>query len=124
MTLQFIVNDVLMTAFFGIAAMEITESFLPTGMLRKGGIKTVMNPLAGTVGGVVGPIIMYFILIQIFDAAGSFDDKGYSAADLLSGWGIPTASDISIDWAASVVVFGAGHPAIKYLLLLSDCRIS
>ncbi|KAH8052068.1 Na+/H+ antiporter 1 [Aureococcus anophagefferens] len=34
-----------------------------------------------------------------------------------NGWGIPTATDISIAWVTALCVFGAGHPAINFLLL-------
>ena len=114
----FIVNDVLMCFFFGLAAQEITESFIPGGMMYPIG-KSVVNPLGATLGGVLGPVIMYFVLLFMFDGAGSFDDKEYSVDDLITGWGIPTATDIAICWAVAVVVFGAGHPAVKYLLLLA-----
>ena len=54
------------------------------------------------------------MLLSIFDSAGSFDGQEYEYKDLVTGWGIPTATDIAICWAVAVVVFGAGHPAVKY----------
>jgi len=114
----FIVNDILMCFFFGLATQEITESFSPGGMMHPIG-RSVVNPLGATIGGVLGPVVMYFVLLMIFDGAGSFDNQEYTVDDLLLGWGIPTATDIAICWAVAVVVFGAGHPAVKYLLLLA-----
>ena len=34
-------------------------------------------------------------------------------------WGVVTATDIPIAWMVARVVFGDGHPAIDYLLLLA-----
>jgi Na+/H+ antiporter NhaA len=36
---------------------------------------------------------------------------------LLNGWGIPTATDISLAWMFSLLIFGIGHPAINFMLL-------
>jgi len=38
---------------------------------------------------------------------------------LLNGWGVPTATDISLAWMFALLIFGAGHPAINFLLLLA-----
>ena len=35
------------------------------------------------------------------------------------GWGIPTATDIALAWLVARAVFGPGHPAINFLLLLA-----
>ena len=35
------------------------------------------------------------------------------------GWGIVTATDIPLAWVGAEIIFGAGHPAITYLLLLA-----
>lgn len=54
LNLHFAVNDVFMALFFGIAAKEITESALPGGALNPP--RKAINPLLGTLGGVLGPI--------------------------------------------------------------------
>jgi Na+:H+ antiporter, NhaA family len=77
-----------------------------------------INPLLGTFGGVFGPILVYFILLAIFDGAGGLPENA-SFADVAIGWGIPTATDISLAWVTSLMCFGPGHPAILYLLLLA-----
>merc|ERR1719476_88415 len=41
------------------------------------------------------------------------------AVNLLRGWGVPAATDISLAWMFAVQIFGAGHPAINFLLLLA-----
>ena len=42
---------------------------------------------------------------------------GLPFGTLATGWGIPTATDISVAWVVAYTVFGAGHPAINFLLL-------
>ena len=113
-TLHFIVNDVLMALFFGLAVKEIAEAFQPGGSLYPPTRKAV-NPMLGTIGGVVGPICLYFVLIAIAVSSGVIG--AYDYMQLARGWGIPTATDISIAWVTAVVLFGTGHPAINYLLL-------
>lgn len=105
-TLHFLINDSFMCFFFGIAAKEITESFLEGGALNP--VKKAINPLLGTLGGVVGPIAVFFILTTVF-----------GQTHLNNGWGIPTATDIALAWLAARLVFGKGHPAINFLLLLA-----
>ncbi len=56
--LNFLINDIFMVFFFGIAAKEITESCLPGGSLNPP--KKAVNPLIATLGGVVGPVGAFF----------------------------------------------------------------
>jgi NhaA family Na+:H+ antiporter len=115
-TLNFIVNDVFMALFFGLAVKEITEALLPGGSLHP--VNKAINPLIGTFGGVVGPIVMYFIVIAIQDSMGVLSENT-TFADVAIGWGIPTATDISLAWVTALICFGRGHPAIQHLLLLA-----
>ena len=84
-TFHFVVNELLMCFFFGIAIQELTESLLPGGILYPPTREKLANPLVSTLGGVFGPIAVYFITLNIFDAVGAFDDKSYSYEDLASG---------------------------------------
>lgn len=104
--LHFLMNDLFMVLFFGIAAKEITEACLPGGSLNPPG--KAVNPLLGTLGGVFGPIGVYFLYVAVT-----------GADDISRGWGIPTATDIALAWLVARVAFGHGHPAISYLLLLA-----
>lgn len=104
--LHFLVNDIFMVFFFGIAAKEISESFLPGGALNP--VSKAINPLLATVGGVMGPIAVFFLLTAVF-----------GQTHLNRGWAIPTATDIALAWLAAKLIFGAGHPAINFLLLLA-----
>jgi len=58
------------------------------------------------------------LFVKIFFAAGAFEPS-ISKATLFNGWGIVTATDIPVAWMVSRFVFGEGHPAIDYLLLLA-----
>jgi Na+:H+ antiporter, NhaA family len=106
LNLHFLVNDIFMALFFGLAAKEIVEAALPGGALNP--VKKAINPLLGTLGGVLGPVGVYFAYVFI-----SGND------DIARGWGIPTATDIALAWLVARVVFGAGHPAVSFLLLLA-----
>lgn len=110
-TAHFLINEVFMVFFFGIAAKEITESVLPGGALNP--VPKAINPLLGTLGGVLGPAGLYFLLTLVI--FGGTDD--FSA--VANGWGIPTATDIALAWLVARLVFGNGHPAVNFLLLLA-----
>ena len=114
--LHYLVNDIFMVFFFGIAAKEITEACLPGGDLNPPA--KAMNPLFATIGGVVGPVATFFIGLSLLFATGVYG-PGDDYATLSRGWGVPTATDIALAWLVARTVFGAGHPAIKFLLLLA-----
>mmetsp|Transcript_49103 Transcript_49103/g.137493 ORF Transcript_49103/g.137493 Transcript_49103/m.137493 type:complete len:890 (-) Transcript_49103:183-2852(-) len=116
-TLHFIVNDVFMCLFFGLAAKEICEAFQPGGSLYPP-TRTTVNVLAATIGGIVGPVLVYVITLAGLDAFGMLGDT-YGFREYAIGWGIPTATDISLAWVTALCVFGQGHPAINFLLLLA-----
>ncbi|ABL00585.1 Na+/H+ antiporter NhaA [Pelobacter propionicus] len=106
LSFHFISNELFMTLFFGIAAVEITQSCMPGGDLNP--ISRAVNPLFGTLGGVLGPVLVYLGLNALV-----------GLPELRNGWGIPTATDIALAWLAARMVFGPGHPAVSYLLLLA-----
>jgi len=103
---HFVANELFMVFFFGIAAVEITQSCLPGGDLNPP--RKAVNPLLATLGGVFGPVAVYFLLNTLC-----------GAPTFANGWGIPTATDIALAWLAARLVFGDGHPAISFLLLLA-----
>ena len=103
---HFLINEIFMIFFFGIAAVEITQAVSPGGSLNP--MNKAINPLLATLGGVVGPAGLYFLLCFLLDRQ-----------DALNGWGIPTATDIAIAWLTARVVFGSKHPAVAFLLLLA-----
>lgn len=116
LTLHFLVNDVFMVFFFGIAAKEITESILPGGDLNPP--SKAINPLLATIGGVVGPVGVFFAGLYLCIALGIYGPEE-QALPLARGWGIPTATDIALAWLVARAVFGRHHPAVNFLLLLA-----
>ncbi|NKX43109.1 Na+/H+ antiporter NhaA [Roseicyclus persicicus] len=109
LTLHYLVNDVLMALFFAIAAKEVWEAvILKNGSLRG---KKAATPLIATLGGMIGPISVYLGLAMLFGS------ETYNA--VANGWAIPTATDIAFSYLVGRLVFGAGHPAVRFLLLLA-----
>lgn len=105
-SIHFLVNDIFMAFFFAMAAVEIIQSLLPGGDLHP--LKRSINPIMGTLGGVIGPVVIFLTLNHFF-----------GNADFLNGWGIPTATDIALAWLVARIVFGSRHPAVSFLLLLA-----
>ena len=110
-TVEFLINQVFMVFFFGLAAKEITESVLPGGALNP--VQKAINPIFGTLGGFLGPAGLYLLLTLVFFGGG--DDF----SEVANGWAIPTATDIALAWLVARLVFGNGHPAVNFLLLLA-----
>ncbi|MSM38878.1 MAG: sodium:proton antiporter [Geobacter sp.] len=106
LSFHFLTNDIFMVLFFGIAAAEITQSCLPGGDLHP--LHKAVNPLLATIGGVVGPVLVYIVINEVV-----------GDPSLRRGWGIPTATDIALAWLVARIVFGSRHPAISFLLLLA-----
>ena len=71
-TFHFLVDDIFMVFFFAIAAKEITEAALPGGLLNP--ISKAVSPLIATLGGVLGPVAIFFLCIAF-----SFENGIYSA---------------------------------------------
>jgi len=92
-----------------VAAKEVWEAvILKNGSLRG---RKAATPLIATAGGMAGPVAVYlglawFLGSDVFDA-------------VHRGWAIPTATDIAFSYLVGRIVFGAGHPAVRFLLLLA-----
>ncbi|KAJ56370.1 sodium:proton antiporter [Actibacterium mucosum KCTC 23349] len=109
LTLHYLINDVLMAFFFAIAAKEVWEAvILKNGSLRG---KKAATPLIATAGGMFGPIAVYLGL------AAFLGSDTFTAVS--RGWAIPTATDIAFSYLVGRFIFGAGHPAVRFLLLLA-----
>ena len=108
-SLHYLVNDMLMALFFAIAGKEVWEAIiLKNGSLRG---RKAITPLFATVGGMLGPVAVYlglaaFLGSDVYDA-------------VARGWAVPTATDIAFSYLVGRIVFGAGHPAVRFLLLLA-----
>ena len=109
MTVHYLVGDVLMAFFFAIAGKEVWEAvILQDGSLRG---KKAATPLIATLGGMLGPISIYLGIAALLGS------ETFSAVS--RGWAIPTATDIAFSYLVGRMVFGAGHPAVRFLLLLA-----
>jgi NhaA family Na+:H+ antiporter len=109
LTLHYLINDVAMAFFFAIAAKEVWEAIiLKNGSLRG---KKAATPLFATAGGMLGPIAVYLGLAMLLGS------DTYTA--VANGWAIPTATDIAFSYLVGRMVFGSGHPAVRFLLLLA-----
>ncbi len=107
LTLHYLINDVLMAFFFAIAGKEVWEAIaLESGSLRG---RRALTPLIATAGGMLGPVVVYLGLAAVLGV--------YETVS--RGWAIPTATDIAFSYLVGRIVFGAGHPAIRFLLLLA-----
>ena len=104
--LHHIVNDLLMALFFAIAGSEVWEALLPGGALSNR--RKAATPLMATLGGIVGPAGIYLL--------GAF---ALGESGLNRGWAIPCATDIAFSYLVARLIFGQGHPAIAFLLLLA-----
>ncbi len=106
-TFHFFANDIFMALFFGIAGKEVAESFLPGGALSS--VRKASMPVVATLGGVIGPIGLFFVLFFAFDA-----DPAVANA-----WAVPAATDIAYCWLFARLIFGNIHPAVTFLLVLA-----
>jgi NhaA family Na+:H+ antiporter len=107
LTVHFLVNDIFMAFFFALAGKEVWESLLPGGALNNP--RRAITPLMATLGGVLGPALVY--LLGTF-MTGTNETLG-------RGWAIPCATDIAFSYLVARFIFGPGHPAIAFLLLLA-----
>lgn len=109
LSFHYFVNDILMAFFFAIAAKEVWEAvILKNGSLRG---KKAATPLIATAGGMLGPIAVYLGLAWLLGPA--------KFGEVANGWAIPTATDIAFSYLVGRLVFGAAHPAVRFLLLLA-----
>ncbi len=107
LTVHFLINDIFMALFFAIAAKEVWESMLPGGALSKP--RKAATPLLATFGGIAGPALVYLGGCMLTGQTAVFGD----------GWAVPCATDIAFSYLVARLIFGNGHPAIAFLLLLA-----
>lgn len=106
-SLHFVINDMLMAIFFAMAAHEVWTSLLPGGELSY--FRRAALPIFCAFGGMAGPATVYLLGVVMLGRTG----------DLAHGWAIPTATDIAFSYLVARFIFGRGHAAITFLLLLA-----
>lgn len=104
--LHFVVNDIAMVFFFGLATKEIIGATAPGGPLHS--VRRAALPALAAVGGMVGPAAVYLLLATLS-----------GRTDILRGWAIPCATDIAFSYLVAKVIFSPMHPAVPFLLLLA-----
>jgi len=104
--LRFLINDIGMAFFFGIAAKEVFEAVLPGGPLDS--VRKAAMPIIATMGGMIFPAVVLITGALLL-----------SRNDLLKGWAIPCATDIAFSYMVARFAFGAKHPAIPFLLIIA-----
>jgi NhaA family Na+:H+ antiporter len=102
--LHFVVNDVGMVFFFGLATKEVVEATAPGGALHTW--RRAALPVVATTGGMLGPALIYLGYVSLQGVPG-----------LARGWAIPCATDIAFSYLVARALFRT-HPAIPFLLLL------
>ena len=109
LTVRFVVNGILMACFFAIAGKEVWEGLA----LRQGALRgrKAATPLFATAGGMIGPAAVYLGLAALL---------GSDLYDALArGWAVPAATDIALSYVLGRAIFGAGHPALRFLLFIA-----
>jgi len=105
--LHFLVNDILMALFFAMAGREVWHAMLPGGALSSP--RKAATPMICAVGGMIVPALIYMVGATCVGRVG----------ELYRGWAVPTATDIAFSYMIARLVFGVGHPAVTFLLLLA-----
>lgn len=101
LSLEHWVSDLLLATFFLVAGLELKYE-LRLGVLSKPA--TALVPILGAIGGVIVPALIYV---------------GFNAGtDYLSGWPIPTATDIAFALGV-LAIFGRGLPKSARIFLLA-----
>lgn len=104
-----LVSDGLMAFFLFFVGKELWEALV----LRRGALsgRQALLPTGAVIGGIVGAVCMWLLVSGLFETA--------QEASFGTGWPVPVGSDIVIGYVAGRMVFGAGHPALHLLLLIT-----
>lgn len=104
-----LVSDVLMALFLFFVGKELWEAMvLERGALTRG---RAALPLGGVLGGMIGAVVVWLVTQGLIETALE------SSPGI--GWQVPLGSDVVLCYVVGRWVFGAGHPALHILLLLT-----
>lgn len=98
------VQDGVLTLFFLVVGLELKQE-LTHGSLSNP--KRAAVPMIAAVGGMVAPPIVYLSVVSLMKAAGNATALNPQA---LSGWAVPTATDIAFSLAV-LAIFSKGLPS-------------
>lgn len=102
-----VVNDGFMTFFFALAMTHIVRTFQAFESVRDVAWHT-FNPFLAMMAGVIVPAILFLLSVFI-----------WGTPEMTKGFGIVTATDITVAWLILRLALGKNHPAISFLLLLA-----
>lgn len=104
-----VASELLMAFFLFFVGKELWEALV----LQRGALsgRRALLPAGAVLGGSLGAILVWLIHSALF-AAEEWVSWG-------AGWPVPIGSEIVLGYVAGRMVFGAGHPALHLLLLIS-----
>lgn len=103
---HFAVNDIFLVLFFGLISIEIVHDLAPNGAMHP--LHKALANIMAAVGGIVFPIIVFFILNVLMGQAA-----------FSNGWAIGTATDIAVALLFAKFIFPKKHAAFSFLLFLA-----
>ncbi|MDE3120821.1 MAG: Na+/H+ antiporter NhaA [Paracoccaceae bacterium] len=109
LTLGYLAGEALMSLFFLYIGKEVWEALvLKNGALRG---KKAIAPLVTALTAAAIPALIYALLAPFV----SLPDLPTTFA----GWPIPVAGDVALSYVIARMVLGPGHPALRFLLLVT-----
>ena len=104
-----VVGEAAMALFVALIAKELWEAMV----MERGPLSGsyVIGPFALMMGGVLGAVVIWVAMIMVFGLSDEFEDG--------LGWNAPIGSDVVLCYLFGRMVFGAAHPALKLVLLIS-----
>ena len=104
-----LVAEGLMALFFFFVGKELWEALtLERGLLRG---RQAILPMGLTLGGFLGAAGLWILTAALLETA--------EEASAFTGWQVPLGTDVVLCFLIGRQVFGAGHPALHLLLLLT-----
>lgn len=103
------VSDGLMALFMFFVGKELWEALV----LERGALSGPQSivPLGGVMGAVLGAVLLWVLVGSAVETA--------EEATFAAGWAVPLGSDVVLAYVVGRRVFGAGHPALHVLLLVT-----
>lgn len=104
-----LVSDGLMAFFLFFIGKELWESLV----LRRGALagRQALLPAGAVAGAILGSVLAWIGWSGLFETA---EEAGFA-----TGWPVPVGSDVVIGYLVGRLVFGAAHPALHLLLLIT-----
>ncbi|MGL4322313.1 MAG: hypothetical protein ACRCS3_15750 [Paracoccaceae bacterium] len=104
-----LVGEAAMALFIAIIAKELWEAVvIERGMLAG---RNIFGPFALMAGAVLGAVGVWVLLVAAFGLQDELDGS--------LGWNAPIGSDVVLCYLFGRMIFGANHPALKLILLIS-----